>query len=65
MDKGKFKRLLAAFLTCATLLYVTAITFCTVPEANIGNANSIMGFLLGVTLATVVGYYFGDAEKKE
>lgn len=64
-NKGNFRRLLAAFFSCSSFIYITAITFCYVPPENMDNAKTIMGFLLGATIASIVNYYYGDAEKKE
>lgn len=65
MEKGNFRRILAAFFSCASFIYITAITFCHVPTENMDNSKVIMGFLLGTALALILGYYFGDAEKKD
>lgn len=64
MNKGTFRKWLAAFISGASFIYLTAITFFTVPDKNIDNAKVIMGFILGTALATILGFYFGDSESK-
>lgn len=64
MSKAYFRKLLAAFVCCASFIYFGAITFCTVPQANMDNVKIILGFLLGSAVGLVLGYYFGDAESK-
>lgn len=65
MNKQYFRKLLATFFSCASLIYLTAITFCSVPVENVDNAKVIMGFLLGTAIATILGFYFGDSETKD
>lgn len=63
MKKSDFRKILAIFLTSTSLIYMTAITFCTVPKENINNANIILGFLLGTALAAIISFYFGASEE--
>lgn len=64
MSKGCFRKILAGFTVGASFVYLTMITFLTVPKENIDNAKVIMGFLLGTAIATVLGFYFGDSDDK-
>lgn len=65
ISKADFRKYLAAFLTCAAFIYMIAITFCKVPEANVNNANIILGFLISTALSTLIGFYFGASEGGE
>ncbi|MCK4498968.1 hypothetical protein KAU11_00550 [Candidatus Babeliales bacterium] len=65
ISKSDFRKLLAAYFSIASFIYMGAITFCTVPKANVNNANIILGFLLGTTLAAIIGFYFGATEESD
>lgn len=65
ISKEDFRKYLAAFFTIAALLYMTAITFFTVPKENVNNANIILGFLISTVLATIIGFYFGTSEESK
>ncbi len=65
VSKADFRKYLAAFLSLAAFLYMVLITFCEVPEANINNANVILGFLISTALSTLIGFYFGTSESEE
>lgn len=42
-------------------VYVFAVTFGEVPEANVRFADTVLGFLLGTCLATVITFFFGTS----
>lgn len=65
ITKADFRKYLATFLTGAAFIYMAAITFCEVPEANVNNANIILGFLISTALSTLIGFYFGASEEGE
>jgi len=65
MKKADFRKILAGFFSVAAFLYLAAITFISIPKANVDNSKVIMGFLLGTAIATILGFYFGDSESKE
>ena len=65
ISKEDFRKYLAAFFTIVALLYMTAITFFTIPKENVNNANIILGFLISTVLATIIGFYFGTSEESE
>lgn len=52
----------AAFITVATFLYVAAISFLAIPEENVHFVNTVLGFLLGVTLSAVIQFFFGSSK---
>lgn len=51
----------ALFVTVSTVIYIFAITFGTVPEKNQRFADTVLGFLLGTLLATIVNFFFGSS----
>jgi hypothetical protein len=46
-------------LTFTTMLYIFLVTFSTVPKENMRLADTILGFLLGSVLATILQFFFG------
>lgn len=65
MSKSDFRKVLAAFLTVFACGYAVILTLCDVPETNMGNANTILGFLFATALAAIVGFYFGGIEETD
>lgn len=65
ISKADFRKLLAIFFSVASFLYMTAVTFLTIPEKNINNSNIILGFLIGTALSTLIGFYFGSSESSD
>ena len=52
---------LASFWSVFSVIYITAITFCVIPLQNVRFADTILGFLLGTIIATVINYFFGSS----
>lgn len=52
----------ATFWSIASVLYIAFITFGDIPEANVRFADTILGFLLGTIVATVVQFFFGSSD---
>lgn len=51
-----------------TALYIAFITFGTIPTANVRFADTVLGFLLGTIVSTIIQYFFGTsfgAHKKD
>lgn len=59
-----FRRILASALIGVSLLYVCAITWIPIPTDNIRFADTILGFLLGTVISTVVNFYFGSSVRQ-
>lgn len=57
----RFIYIYASVLTLVTLIYVFCITFCQIPQANVRFADTILGFLLGTVLSSIVFYFFGTS----
>lgn len=51
----------AAFWSVFTASYIAAITFMTVPVANQRVTDTVLGFLLGTLIATIINFFFGSS----
>jgi hypothetical protein len=51
----------ASFITGVTFLYIFLITFIAIPPSNVRFADTTLGFLLGVCLSTIVGFFYGSS----
>ena len=56
-----FVYMLASFWTVATIIYIGFITFGSIPEANVRFADTILGFLLGTVIATIINFFMGTS----
>lgn len=57
---------LASFWSCTAVVYIFLITFTYIPEMNIRFADTILGFLLGTVVATILNFFLGSsASSKE
>jgi hypothetical protein len=52
----------ATFWSISSALYIAFITFGNIPEANVRFADTILGFLLGTIVATIVQFFFGSSD---
>lgn len=57
-----FAKKLAVFWSGVSCLYIAAITFFPIPEQSVRFADTILGFLLGTVVATIINFYFGSSE---
>ena len=53
----------AWFWALASTGYFFAVTFYPVPDQSQHYADIILGFLLGTAVATIIGYFFGNADR--
>ena len=58
----RFVYYFATFWSVAAALYIAFITFGEIPEANIRFADTILGFILGTIIATIVQFFFGSSQ---
>lgn len=58
-----FNPLLATFWSVVSALYIAFITFVAIPENNVRFADTVLGFILGTVVATLINFYFGSADK--
>lgn len=56
-----------AFIVTVSFIYIGAITFIAIPKDNIRFVDTVLGFMLGTLVATVVQFFFGssDGSKKK
>lgn len=62
MNKDVFMQRLAVFWSIVSTIYIFAITFASINENNIRFADTILGFLLGTIIATIINYFFGSSK---
>jgi hypothetical protein len=57
---------LATFWSVTAMVYIFLITFTFIPEMNVRFADTILGFLLGTVVATILNFFLGSsASSKE
>jgi len=62
----RFVMYLATFWSLTAVIYIFFITFGTIKETNIRFADTILGFLLGTVVATILNFFLGSsASSKE
>ena len=59
----RFIYVLAAFWSVFSAVYIILITFGTIPTANIRFADTILGFILGTIIATIINFFLGTSDK--
>lgn len=57
----RFVMYLASFWSACCATYIAAITFSSIPEANVRFADTILGFMLGTLLGTILNFFFGSS----
>lgn len=65
MDAKKFKFYLATTWSIFAFIYIVCITFIAIPQSNIRFADTIIGFLLGTVIATIMNFFFGSSSGSE
>lgn len=53
---------LASFWSIVAMVYIFMITFMAIPESNVRFADTVLGFLLGTIIATVIQYFLGSSK---
>ena len=53
---------LATFWSLVAFIYIFLITFINIPQANIRFADTVLGFLLGTIVATIINFFFGSSK---
>jgi hypothetical protein len=62
----RFVMYLATFWSLTAVAYIFLITFTNIPEINVRFADTILGFLLGTVVATILNFFLGSsASSKE
>jgi hypothetical protein len=47
------------------ITYIIIITLCKIPESNIRFVDTILGFLLGTVVATILNFFFGSSQSSK
>ena len=55
----------AAFWSVCSVVYIAFITFATIPAPNIRFADTILGFLLGTVVATILNFFYGTSKSSQ
>ena len=57
----RFVMYLATFWSLTAVVYIFLITFTNIPDLNIRFADTILGFLLGTVVATILNFFLGSS----
>jgi hypothetical protein len=57
----RFPVLLASYWSIMATAYIGFITFGDIPESNVRFADTILGFVLGTVVATIINFFFGSS----
>lgn len=57
----RFTMYLTAFWSICAAIYIGFITFSAIPEPNVRFADTILGFILGTVIATMLNFWFGSS----
>jgi len=57
----RFTMYLTTFWSIAAAVYIGFITFSIIPEPNVRFADTILGFILGTVIATMLNFWFGSS----
>ena len=55
---------MTAFWTIIAAALIFGLAFFEIPEANVRFADTIIGFVLGTIIATMMGFYYGSSSKE-
>jgi len=61
----RFVMYLAIFWSVFAVSYISFITFGSIPAANVRFADTILGFILGTVIATVLNFFFGSSQSSK
>jgi uncharacterized membrane protein YfcA len=54
----------AVLIIMVTFLYLFGVTFWTMPDSGIEQAKTIVPFLLGSVIGTLIGFYYGKKHEQ-
>ena len=60
----RFVYYLSAFWSFFAVVYIVWITFAVIPPDNVRFADTILGFLLGTVVSTIINYFLGSSAGK-
>jgi len=57
----RFTMYLTTFWSLSAVAYIAFITFSTIPDKNVRFADTILGFILGTVVSTLLNFWFGSS----
>lgn len=57
--------ILAIFWSIFSAIYITCITFIPIQASNIRVVDTILGFIMGTVVASIIGYFFGSSKSSQ
>lgn len=51
----------AWFWSVASVVYIGSVTFFAIPSANVRVVDTVLGFVLGTLVSTLIGYFYGTS----
>jgi uncharacterized membrane protein YraQ (UPF0718 family) len=60
--KSLFRNYLSGYWTIFASIYLVLVTFVPIPEVAIRFVDTILGFIMGTIIATIINYYLGNKE---
>jgi hypothetical protein len=61
----RFVYYFASFWSVCAVVYIGFITFSVIPAANVRFADTILGFLLGTVVATILNFFYGTSKSSQ
>ena len=61
----RFVYYLATFWSVFAVAYILVITLVDIPEKNIRFADTILGFILGTVIATILNFFYGSSRSSQ
>lgn len=61
LESKYFIMFLSILWSLAAMTYIGCVTFMDIPAANVRFADTILGFLLGTVVATVLNFWLGSS----
>lgn len=58
----RFPIVLATYWSVVATVYLVAVTFADIPAPNIRFADTIIGFVLGTVVATIINFFLGSSQ---
>jgi hypothetical protein len=62
MINGKFRAKLALIVVGLSFVYFFVVTLVDIPPSATRLVDTIVGFLMGTAIPTVIGFYFGSSD---
>jgi len=61
----QFMHRYAVFVTGVSFIYIFAASFLEIPKENIRFIDTVLGFILGTIVATIVQYFYGTSRSSQ